>query len=40
MCIEGGFSEYEENKKKRLGGDLTPKRFEIQKINQKLILVF
>lgn len=24
--FEGGFSEYEENKKKRLGGDLTPKR--------------
>ena len=24
--FEGGFSEYEENKKKRLGGDLMPKR--------------
>jgi hypothetical protein len=38
VYFEGGFSEYEENKKKRLGGDLT-KTFEIQKTNQKLILV-
>jgi hypothetical protein len=34
--FEGGFSEYEENKKKRLGGDLTPKRLKYI----KLILVF
>jgi hypothetical protein len=35
--FEGGFSEYE-NKKKRLGG-FNSKTFEIQKTNQKLILV-
>jgi hypothetical protein len=29
--FEGGFSEYEENKKKRLGGDLTPKRLKYRK---------
>jgi len=31
-CFEGGFSEYEENKKKRLGGDLTPKRLKYKKL--------
>ena len=31
-CFEGGFSEYEENKKKRLGGDLTPKRIKYKKL--------
>jgi ATP-binding cassette ChvD family protein len=31
-CFEGGFSEYEENKKKRLGGDLTPKRLKYRKL--------
>lgn len=31
-CFEGGFSEYEENKKKRLGGDLTPKRIKYRKL--------
>ena len=30
--FEGGFSEYEENKKKRLGGDLTPKRLKYKKL--------
>ncbi len=30
--FEGGFSEYEENKKKRLGGDLTPKRIKYRKL--------
>jgi sulfate-transporting ATPase len=30
--FEGGFSEYEENKKKRLGGDLTPKRLNYKKL--------
>ncbi|MDN3725070.1 energy-dependent translational throttle protein EttA [Aequorivita sp. SDUM287046] len=30
--FEGGFSEYEENKKKRLGGDLTPKRIKYKKL--------
>ena len=30
--FEGGFSEYEENKKKRLGGDLTPKRLKYRKL--------
>ena len=29
---EGSFSEYEENKKKRLGGDLTPKRLKYKKL--------
>jgi ATP-binding cassette ChvD family protein len=31
-CFEGGFSDYEENKKKRLGGDLTPKRLKYRKL--------
>ncbi len=31
-CFEGSFSEYEENKKKRLGGDLTPKRIKYKKL--------
>ncbi len=31
-CFEGGFSEYEENKKKRLGVDLTPKRIKYRKL--------
>jgi len=30
--FEGGFTEYEENKKKRLGGDLTPKRIKYRKL--------
>jgi sulfate-transporting ATPase len=30
--FEGGFSEYEENKRKRLGGDLTPKRLKYKKL--------
>ncbi len=30
--FEGGFSDYEENKKKRLGGDLTPKRIKYRKL--------
>lgn len=30
--FEGGFSEYEENKKKRLGGDLIPKRLKYRKL--------
>jgi ATP-binding cassette ChvD family protein len=30
--FEGGFSEYEENKKKRLGVDLTPKRIKYRKL--------
>ena len=30
--FEGGFSEYEESKKKRLGGDLTPKRLKYRKL--------
>jgi sulfate-transporting ATPase len=30
--FEGGFSEYEENKRKRLGGDLTPKRIKYKKL--------
>ena len=30
--FEGGFSDYEENKKKRLGGDLTPKRLKYRKL--------
>ena len=30
--LEGGFSDYEENKKKRLGGDLTPKRLKYRKL--------
>ena len=31
-CFEGSFSEYEENKKKRLGGDLMPKRIKYKKL--------
>jgi ATP-binding cassette ChvD family protein len=30
--FEGSFSEYEENKKKRVGGDLTPKRIKYRKL--------
>ncbi|GER60224.1 energy-dependent translational throttle protein EttA [Patiriisocius marinus] len=30
--FEGGFSEYEEGKKKRLGGDLMPKRIKYKKL--------
>ena len=30
--FEGSFSEYEENRKKRLGGDATPKRFKYKKL--------
>ncbi|HEY9168804.1 MAG TPA: energy-dependent translational throttle protein EttA [Lutibacter sp.] len=30
--FEGSFTEYEENKKKRLGGDLTPKRIKFKKL--------
>lgn len=30
--FEGGYSEYEENKKKRLGGDATPKRIRFKKL--------
>ena len=30
--FEGGFSEYEENKKKRFGGDLMPKRIKYKKL--------
>ena len=30
--FEGGFSEYEENKKQRLGGDLMPKRIKYKKL--------
>ena len=30
--FEGGFSEYEENKQKRLGGDLLPKRIKYKKL--------
>ncbi|MBE7653215.1 energy-dependent translational throttle protein EttA [Tenacibaculum finnmarkense genomovar finnmarkense] len=30
--FEGGFSEYEANKKKRLGGDLMPKRIKYRKL--------
>lgn len=30
--FEGGFSDYEENKKKRLGGDLLPKRIKYRKL--------
>jgi len=29
---EGSFSEYEENKKQRLGGDLMPKRIKYKKL--------
>ena len=30
--FEGSFSEYEENKRKRLGGDITPKRIKYKKL--------
>lgn len=30
--FEGGFSEYEENKKQRLGGDMMPKRIKYKKL--------
>jgi ATP-binding cassette ChvD family protein len=30
--FEGGFSDYEENKKKRLGGDMIPKRIKYRKL--------
>ncbi len=30
--FEGGFSDYEENKRKRLGGDLIPKRIKYKKL--------
>jgi ATPase subunit of ABC transporter with duplicated ATPase domains len=30
--FEGSFSEYEENKKKRLGGDFMPKRIKYKKL--------
>jgi sulfate-transporting ATPase len=30
--FEGSFSEYEENRKKRMGGDLTPKRIKYKKL--------
>src|SRR5690554_1864716 len=30
--FEGGFTEYEENKKKRLGGDLMPKRIKYKRL--------
>ncbi len=30
--FEGGFSEYEENKRKRLGGDLIPKRIKYKRL--------
>ncbi|QAA80643.1 energy-dependent translational throttle protein EttA [Aequorivita sp. H23M31] len=30
--FEGGFTDYEENKKKRLGGDLMPKRIKYKKL--------
>ena len=30
--FEGSFSEYEENKKSRLGGDLMPKRIKYKKL--------
>ncbi|HET8837803.1 MAG TPA: energy-dependent translational throttle protein EttA [Flavobacteriaceae bacterium] len=32
--FEGGFSEYEESKKKRLGGDLIPKRIKYKKLTR------
>ncbi len=32
--FEGGFSDYEENKKKRLGGDLIPKRIKYRKLTR------
>ncbi|MBT8304386.1 MAG: energy-dependent translational throttle protein EttA [Bacteroidia bacterium] len=32
--FEGGFSEYEENKKKRLGGDIMPKRIKYKKLTR------
>ena len=33
--FEGSFSEYEENKKKRVGGDLMPKRIKYKKLIRK-----
>jgi sulfate-transporting ATPase len=30
--FEGSFSDYEENKKSRLGGDLMPKRIKYKKL--------
>jgi len=40
--FEGSFSEYEENKKKRLGGDLMPKRIKYKKLirNNTLTVYF
>ena len=32
--FEGGFSDYEENKKKRLGGDLMPKRIKYKRLTR------
>jgi sulfate-transporting ATPase len=32
MVLKGSFSEYEENKKKRLGGHLVPKRIKYKKL--------
>lgn len=32
--FEGGFSDYEENKKKRLGGDLIPKRIKYKRLTR------
>jgi len=32
--FEGGFSDYEENKKKRLGGDMIPKRIKYKKLTR------
>lgn len=32
--FEGGFSDYEENKKKRLGGDVIPKRIKYKKLTR------
>lgn len=33
--FEGGFSDYEENKKKRLGGDLVPKRIKYKRLTRE-----
>ena len=32
--FEGGFTDYEENKKQRLGGDLIPKRIKYKKLTR------
>ena len=32
VLFEGNFSEYEENRRKRLGNDLTPKRIKYRKL--------